>query len=54
MPQLAAKEAGKMIFFFLQEAMCPAKILLLINSEEWDFSDGPVVENLLPMQGTRV
>ena len=31
-----------------------AKILLLINSEEWDFSDGPVVENLLPMQGTRV
>ena len=31
--------------------MCPAKILLLINSEGWDFSDGPVVDNLPPNAG---
>ena len=31
--------------------MCPPKILLLLNSEEWDFSDCPVVGNLPPNAG---
>ena len=51
MPQLTAKEAEKKNFFLFQEAMCPAKILLLLNSEEWDFADCPVVDNLPPNAG---